>query len=150
MSHFKSLHRMTQLLLQFMPKRTTSLIYQDGSASSHLLNIKKSSPDSLIRPSFVPSMQPLDISMDLKYHAATHMQLNWMNKVKPLAGKDAVALELQQIDEYQTFKDYGHHIKFKPPDGYKKIRVHLIFDIKHDGRHRAQLVADSHHHRHPT
>ena len=47
--------------------------------------------------------------------------------------KDAVALEPQQIDEYQTFKHYGHHIKFKPPDGYKKVRVHLIFDIKHDG-----------------
>ena len=63
---------------------------------------------------------------------------------KTTCWKDAVALELQQIDEYQTFKDYGHHIKFKPPDGYKKIRVHLIFDIKHDGRHRAQLVADGH------
>ena len=63
---------------------------------------------------------------------------------KTTCWKDAVALELQQIDEYQTFKDYGHHIKFKPPDGYKKIRVHLIFDIKHDGRHRARLVADGH------
>ena len=63
---------------------------------------------------------------------------------KTTCWNDAVALELQQIDEYQTFKDYGHHIKFKPPDGYKKIRVHLIFDIKHDGRHRARLVADGH------
>ena len=26
--------------------------------------------------------------------------------------------------------------------GYKKIRVHLMFDIKHDGRHKARLVAD--------
>ena len=87
LSHFKSLLRMTRLLVQFMPKRTTSLIYQDGSASSHLLNIKRSSPNSLTRPSFVPSIQPLNISMDLKYHAAMHMQLDWMNKVKPLAGK---------------------------------------------------------------
>jgi hypothetical protein len=24
------------------------------------------------------------------------------------------------------------------------IRVHLVFDIKHDGRHKARLVADGH------
>jgi hypothetical protein len=56
--------------------------------------------------------------------------------------KDAVVLELLQINEYQTFKDIGHHTKVKPPDGYKKIRVHLVFDVKHDGRHKARLVAD--------
>jgi hypothetical protein len=28
--------------------------------------------------------------------------------------------------------------------GYKKIRVHLIFDVKHDGRNKARLVADVH------
>jgi Reverse transcriptase (RNA-dependent DNA polymerase) len=28
--------------------------------------------------------------------------------------------------------------------GYKKIQVHLIFDVKHDGRHKARLVADGH------
>jgi hypothetical protein len=32
----------------------------------------------------------------------------------------------------------------KPPTGHKKIRVHLIFDVKHDGRHKARLVADGH------
>jgi Reverse transcriptase (RNA-dependent DNA polymerase) len=30
------------------------------------------------------------------------------------------------------------------PEGYKKIRVHLVFDVKHDGRHKARLVADGH------
>ena len=30
------------------------------------------------------------------------------------------------------------------PDGYKKIKVHLIYNVKHDGRHRARLVADGH------
>ena len=58
--------------------------------------------------------------------------------------QDAVILELRQIDEYKAFTDHGHHTKSKPPDGYKKIRVHLVFDVKHDGRHKARLVADGH------
>jgi hypothetical protein len=28
--------------------------------------------------------------------------------------------------------------------GYKVIRAHLIYDVKHDGRHKARLVADGH------
>ncbi len=58
--------------------------------------------------------------------------------------KDAVALELLQIQEYETFKDLGHKSVGRPPQGYKKIRVHLVFDVKHDGRHKARLVADGH------
>ena len=57
---------------------------------------------------------------------------------------DAIVLELVQIDEYDTFLDKGHHTKVAAPNGYKKIRVHLIFDVKHDGRHKARLVADGH------
>ena len=38
----------------------------------------------------------------------------------------------------------GHATKTRPPEGYKRIRVHLVFDIKHDGRHKARLVADGH------
>ena len=63
--------------------------------------------------------------------------------------QEAVTLELSSIDEYQTFKDNGRAI-FKgkeilnAPQGYKKIRVHLVFDVKHDGRHKARLVADGH------
>jgi len=58
--------------------------------------------------------------------------------------KDAVALELLQIQEYETFKDLGHKSRVRPPAGYKRIRVHLVFDVKHDGRHKARLVADGH------
>lgn len=65
-------------------------------------------------------------------------------KNKNTKWKDAVTLELLQINEYQTFKDLGHKSKAKPPPGYKKIRVHLVFDVKHDGRHKARLVADGH------
>jgi hypothetical protein len=58
--------------------------------------------------------------------------------------QDATDLKLQHMRDYQTFRDKGHHIKTKPPDGYKKIRVHLVFNAKHDDRHEARLVADGH------
>ena len=58
--------------------------------------------------------------------------------------QDSTKDELQQIDEYNTFTDMGHKDTAKSPDGYKKIRVHLIFAVKHDGRHKARLVADRH------
>lgn len=58
--------------------------------------------------------------------------------------QDAIDIELEQIDEYQTFINMGHKDKVAPPPGYKKIRVHIVFDVKHDGRHKARLVADGH------
>ena len=56
--------------------------------------------------------------------------------------QDAVALEMQQLDEYDTFKDIGKNAPIS--SDYKKIRVHLVFAVKHDGRHKARLVADGH------
>ena len=56
--------------------------------------------------------------------------------------KTAEDIELAQIDEYETFDDKGPD--GKPPDGYKKIRVHMVYDVKHDRRHKARLVADGH------
>ena len=56
--------------------------------------------------------------------------------------QDAMRLELDQLDEYNTFKDLGH--KAPAPSGYKKIRTHLVYDCKHDGRHKARMVADGH------
>ena len=51
-------------------------------------------------------------------------------------------LEVNQIDEYETFNDLGKDSK--PPEGYKKIGVHLVYDVEHDGRHKARLIADGH------
>ena len=58
--------------------------------------------------------------------------------------QEAIDLELKQINEYDTFTDFGHHTSAKLPQGSKKIRVHFVFDVKHDGRHKARLVADGH------
>ena len=64
---------------------------------------------------------------------------------------DATKLEMDQINEYKVFQDHGKS-QYDPksrkvsnaPNGYQKIRVHLIFAVKHDGRHKARLVAGGH------
>ncbi len=58
--------------------------------------------------------------------------------------QDANKLEFDQLAEYQTFRDMGPSSSNAPPAGYKKIRVHLVFDVKHDGRHKVRCVADGH------
>jgi len=50
---------------------------------------------------------------------------------------------MTQLHEYKIFKDLGKGAKAS--EGYRKIRVHLVFDVKHDGQHKSQLVADGHH-----
>jgi len=45
--------------------------------------------------------------------------------------QDSMALEILQLDEYQTFRDLGKGAK--APPGYKRIRCHFVFDVKHDG-----------------
>jgi hypothetical protein len=56
--------------------------------------------------------------------------------------QDAEAIERQQLLEYQTFIDKGKGSE--APVGYKKIRCHMVYDVKHDGRHKARLVAGGH------
>ena len=58
---------------------------------------------------------------------------------------------MDQINEYKVFQDHGK-AQYDPksrkvsnaPNGYQKIRVHLIFAVKHDGRNKARLVAGGH------
>jgi Reverse transcriptase (RNA-dependent DNA polymerase) len=56
--------------------------------------------------------------------------------------KDAANLEIKQLMDYKTFVDIGKGTK--PPDGYQKIIYRMIYDVKHDGRHRGRLVAGGH------
>jgi hypothetical protein len=69
-----------------------------------------------------------------------HAVLRLDEKAGNTKWQDSAKLEMAQLDDYDTFKDYGH--SGRPPNGYKKIRVHLIFTVKHDGRHKSRLVAD--------
>jgi hypothetical protein len=53
------------------------------------------------------------------------------------------------LHEYDTFIDKGkatirgQHVE-NAPEGYKKIRIHTVYDVKHDGRHKARMVAGGH------
>ena len=58
---------------------------------------------------------------------------------------------MEQICEYEVLKDNGKAtldpktgIVTNAPSGYQKIGVHLVFAVKHDGRHKARLVAGGH------
>ena len=58
-------------------------------------------------------------------------------------------MEIEQIKEYQVFKDFGKAVYDKnkitnAPEGHQKIRVHFVFDVKHCGKFKARLVADGH------
>ena len=63
---------------------------------------------------------------------------------------DAIKLDMEFMLEYKVFKKWDKaildkHKKVKnPPRGYHRIKVHLVFAVKFDGRHKARLVADGH------
>jgi hypothetical protein len=48
--------------------------------------------------------------------------------------------EVEQIDEYDTFRDLGKGRL--PPRDHEKIRVHFVYDVKHDLRLKSRLVAE--------
>ena len=56
--------------------------------------------------------------------------------------KESEERELAQVDEYNTFIDKGRG--YIPGPGYKKIRVHIVYAVKHDGRRKSRLVAGGH------
>ena len=56
--------------------------------------------------------------------------------------KQVEQVELDQIDEYEVLGHLG--INDEAPPGYKLIKVHFVYDVKHDGRHKARLVAGEH------
>jgi hypothetical protein len=43
-------------------------------------------------------------------------------------------LELSQINKYDTFINKGKG--YDPGPGYKQIKVHFVYAIKHDGQHK--------------
>ena len=49
---------------------------------------------------------------------------------------------MKQLDEYNTFTYLGKD--GIPSHVYKKIKVHLIYDIKYDTRHKARCIIDGH------
>jgi hypothetical protein len=56
--------------------------------------------------------------------------------------QESEATEMKQLSDYKTFIDQGKG--GIPPDGCKKICFHMVYDVKHDGRHKSRLVAGGH------
>jgi hypothetical protein len=71
---------------------------------------------------------------------AQAMELDEMNKNNKW--QEAEVLEISQLLEYGTFQDIG--VGGVAPAGYKKIRGHMVYDVKHDGRHKSRYVAGGH------
>ena len=63
---------------------------------------------------------------------------------------DAIKLEMKSRLEYKGFIKWDKAILDKHkkvmnlPKCYHRIKVHLVFAVKFDGRHKARLVADGH------
>ena len=55
---------------------------------------------------------------------------------------DSNKLEHKQLDDYNVFIDKGNFVGCRIPEGSRLIRVHTIFDVKIDGRHKSCVVAD--------
>lgn len=49
---------------------------------------------------------------------------------------------MKQLHDYKTFETLGLAKYTTVPDGYKPVRVHLVYAVKHDGRFKARCVAD--------
>ena len=45
--------------------------------------------------------------------------------------RDSEVLELSQINKYDTFINKGKG--YDPSPGYKQIKVHFVYAVKHDG-----------------
>ena len=78
------------------------------------------------------------------------MQFDSENKNRSSKWYDAIKLEMESMLEYKVFKKWDKPILDKhkkvtnPPKGYHRIKVHLVFAVKFDGRQKARLVADGH------
>ena len=63
---------------------------------------------------------------------------------------DAIKLEMESMLEYKLFTKWDkaildeHKKVMNSPKGYYRIKVHLVFAVKFDGRYKARLVADGH------
>ena len=57
---------------------------------------------------------------------------------------DLNKLDHKQLAEYDVFIDKGKFVGCKIPRGFRLIRVHTIFNVKVDGRHKSCVVPDGH------
>eukprot|EP00957_Ditylum_brightwellii_P199611 15216939-Ditylum_brightwellii.AAC.1 len=56
--------------------------------------------------------------------------------------RDCTKVEIDKTYEYKTFESLGKG--GRKPKEHTMICVHLVYDVKQDGRHKARLVAGGH------
>ena len=56
--------------------------------------------------------------------------------------KNSIKLELDQIMSYKVFKVWPKGVPLPP--SYKRIKYHIVFDVKFDGQLKSRLVAGGH------
>jgi hypothetical protein len=115
---------MNQSLVQFTHERITFSINLAGSGSKGFLNKK----NVFTRMVNLAKSRSFNATPRFQYGYEIPQNYNHALQLDEKNGnslwKDAIDLELQQIMEYQTFNDQGHHTKSAHPSGYKRIRVH--------------------------
>ena len=53
-----------------------------------------------------------------------------------------MGMKIGNLDDYTAFHDVGNNED--AVRGYKRMKCHFVFDVKHDGRHKARFVAGGH------
>ena len=50
-------------------------------------------------------------------------------------------LETSQLSGYHVFKDLGHKSTVAATATHKKISLHFVYAVKHNGRYKSRVVA---------
>ena len=145
-----SLLLMIQSHVQHMPKKMTYLLSRDGVDSEALPRRTKSLQEqsSKVRSGKSGDLKP--ICLDISSPETTWRPCNLTQKTRITNGMMRIKLEMESMFEYKVFKKWDKAILDKhkkitnPHRGYHRIKVHLVFAVKFDGRHKARLVADGH------
>ena len=70
-----------------------------------------------------------------------HEEAMYLDKIKcNTLWADAKFKEMREMDDIGVFCSLGHRVKV--PLNYKLITVHVVYAVKHNGRHKARLVAN--------
>jgi hypothetical protein len=81
-----------------------------------------------------------DESKDFKRKTYKTMELHAKNGSTRWG--DAIHTKISQTLEHGTFEECGKGTTV--PNSCKLIRCHFVFDVKHDGQHKARYVAGGH------
>jgi hypothetical protein len=119
-----------------MQENMTFLTSKDGNVSGTLLSARNIS-------CLVKQAEMKSYSQSPKYKFGYIIPKDYEEALKldelnqNIKWEDATVTEMSQLKEYECFIDAGIYGRDKPPDGHKKIRAHLVFDVKHGGCHKA-------------